>query len=202
MMKSQWVSQKNLLLFALSFLATTSSCSISPHFWNKDSEMLKQFGEIKNTLTEIIKECKALKPEQRGGMDPTIHNHYDTCPIPKEMSAKYGIKFIAIEQKLDPKRYKELKELLGKDFDPYQDRVLIAINYSKDAFFDIHVREKGYLYSTSPLKKSSIVDTSLDPLVTAEYTTPEGPRNFEVWRYRQIESHWYLYFRFDAQQTI
>jgi hypothetical protein len=199
-MKYQCFSQKTCILFALSFFAT--SCSPSPHFWDKDTEMIKQFSDIKNTLNKVIKECKALKPEKRGSMDPTIHNHYDTCPIPKEVSTKYDIKFIAIEQKLDAKRYEELKESMGKNFDPYQGRVLIATNYSKNAFFDIHVREKGYLYSTTPLKKSNIVDTSLDPIVTAEYTTPDGPRNLEVWRYRQIEPHWYIYFRFDAQQMI
>jgi hypothetical protein len=70
-MKYQCFSQKNFLLFVLSFFAI--SCSISPHFWAKDTEMIKQFGEIKNTLTKVIKECKALKSEKRGGMDPTIH---------------------------------------------------------------------------------------------------------------------------------
>jgi hypothetical protein len=196
MRKYQWLLKLFLFLFIFALTRTTISCSISPYFWKKDSEMLKQFKDIKATLTKEIQGCKALK-ERQFSIELTIGGpHFEECPIPKEIATKHGIKFFGIESKADPERDARFID------DPYQDRVLIVTDYSETGLWDRHVREKGYLYSTLPLIKSNIMEKSLDPIVTAEYVTPDGPRSVRVWRYHQIEANWYLYFRFHSQKSI
>jgi hypothetical protein len=186
--------------FAFSLIFFSTSCS-NEYFFEKDADLISKFNSSRTALSDQIKICRT-SAEGKTGKEIAGFNHFDNCSISPKIADKYGVKFISIELKRDPKSDAEFKKLLKDNFEPYQERTLIATNYAKEENLTIRIREKGYLYSPLPLKSSNVVTESLDPLATTEYNPNNQPRNKEVWRYRQIEPNWYIYFHYISQATL
>ena len=188
-------------LFAFSWMFFLTSCS-NQYSFEPDANLISKFSKSKAEILNIVKACKESTSEGRAGKEITGFNHFENCLVPPEIVTKYGVKFVSIELKRDPKGDAEFRKLLKDDFEPYQDRVLVTTNYVKEESFTVRIREKGYLYSPIPLKSSNITTESLDSLATNEYNPNNQPRNKEVWRYRQIEPNWYIYFHYISQATL
>lgn len=80
--------------------------------------------------------------------------------------------------------------MIGAEVSGDSNQVLILSNsHEEGTFFHGNItQEKGYIFSEN-LINSNLVVEALDNFIAEEFP------NDEVWRYRQIEKNWYLYYK-------
>jgi hypothetical protein len=60
--------------------------------------------------------------------------------------------------------------------------------------YDTMVEEKGYIFSASSIETNVLTTGSLSQF--EQKLDPRGLKDMsEIWRFKQIEPHWYLYYR-------
>jgi hypothetical protein len=97
-------------------------------------------------------------------------------------------------------RLKEVAEEFESDrkpLNPESDfdgkRVLFLTDDYKNDRSDTFIEEKGLTYVDKPLPQEVIEDSSLDQFSGQPLFEKRGVQ--EVWRYREIEPNWYIYYR-------
>ncbi len=146
-----------------------------------DEQLLSNYQTRKSQLADLIQVCKAQK--------------YSLGP-------KGDTKQPFVSRKVEPARLqtlslsevaKEIKrnEALPEDFGGL--RILFVVDYYKNDPADMFVEEKGYLYSSTPLRQDLLENGSLDQF--SGQLLFEKYKSQEAWRYKQIEPNWYLYYR-------
>ncbi len=160
---------------ALNFLLVIlfiSACSPPRSKFYSDEQMKNNLTKYKTELVPLIGKCRSEKESQ--GFKRHIRESFRIC------------------KKVDQKKLQNLNiQELATEFKG--SRVLFIMNHYIDDRVDTFVEEKGYMFSDVPIKNNLIKEGSLDQFVGKEMFVRRGSK--EVWKYKQIEPNWYIYYR-------
>jgi hypothetical protein len=153
-----------------------TSCGLLEPVFQSDKEIEISFKKHKTELLTLMQKCKP------GQLKKNIKETFDVCKIDQTQLKKLSLEEIA-------------KEFLGertiaKEFNG--SRFLFVVNQYIDEYADTFVEEKGYIFSAIPITKNFVEKGSLDQF---SGTRLLEKKKSEIWKYKQIEKNWYLYYR-------
>ncbi len=158
-----------------------SSCGQTKPAFQSDEKMKLAFPDYKPELLSILKKCRLEK--EIGGMKNHIQGSYNTCKNSPAQLKKVNVVEIATKVIRNyPKRpFTELTK---------NNSFLFVTDQNIEEGWGTYVEEKGYIFSTAPIKNDVITKGSLD-----EFRNTKIEDKSEKWRFIPIEPNWYLYYR-------
>jgi hypothetical protein len=187
-MKMQKFFQITLFLafFNLLLLGCSSGVfrlSFRPTF-QSDEQLVKNFEENKSDLFALMQKCQAEKSSQP--FKDQIRESFSNCSVEKDVLTSLRLIEVAEEFEADEENLNSRNGVDGG-------RVLFITDYYKDDRVNTFVEEKGYAYTETPIQQDLIKDGSLDQFSGQLLFEKRGVQ--EVWKYKQIEPNWYIYYR-------
>jgi hypothetical protein len=151
-----------------------------PNF-QSDEQLKTNFPKHKAELLTLIQRCKVEQKSQALKRD--IRQAFSICKVDSNVLKLISAKEIAVEfRRTQPLPY---------DFNG--GRVLFVTDYYKKELADTFVEEKGYMYSSNPIKQDVIENGTLEQ--SAGRDLFESRSRKEAWRYKQVAPNWYIYYR-------
>ncbi len=178
-MKLQKVLQTTLKLLSIIFFIT--SCGRPRPVFQSDEQIKKIFQSHKAELLTLMQKCKSEKKSQGGKR--YVRDAFGICKVNQAKLNSLSLEEIAVEF-IGFKTFSE--EFKGS-------RILFVTNQYVDDPVNTFVEEKGYMFSTTPIIKDVVKEGSLDQLIGKDLFERKGRK--EVWKYKQIEPNWYIYYR-------
>jgi ribosomal protein L29 len=153
-----------------------TACSPWRPSFQSDEQMETNFDKYKAELLTLMQRCKP------GQLKKNIKETFDVCKIDQAQLKRLSLEEIAKE--LSGERT-TAKEFNGSRF-------LFVANQYVDEYAGTFVEEKGYMFSATPITKNLVEKGSLDQF---NDTRLLEKKKSEIWKYKQIEKNWYLYYR-------
>jgi hypothetical protein len=182
-MRTQKIFEFTLYSAFFSLLLVGCRFSSRPVF-QSDEQLIESFEQNKPELFSLMKRCHATQSSQ------VIKNHivesFSRCDVDKTVLESLRLKEVAEEFESDRKPLNPESDFDGK-------RVLFLTDDYKNDRSDTFIEEKGLTYVDKPLPQEVIEDSSLDQFSGQPLFEKRGVQ--EVWRYREIEPNWYIYYR-------
>ncbi len=184
---------------ALSFWLTiifTTACNSSRVALQSDRQIIANFQRHKSESIALMKQCESESVTNRSSVNFTVElffhcnskiegkDSHDLANYMRSLNLEYiAQKFTAPEH--PSKQFKGTPYLFVVDQVIYDD-------------YDTIVEEKGYIFSDAPpqggLEPNSIATGSLSQFEQGLDTRGRKDRS-EIWKFKQIEPNWYLYYR-------
>jgi hypothetical protein len=177
-MKSPKVFQMALKLLLIMIL--TTACSPPRPKFQSDEQIKISFQRHKIELIALRKKCELKREKQ--AMKKYIDDFFTVCNVNKIQLKNLNLEEVALE-------YKEVKTSLKKNNDS---RILFVSNQYIDNPVDTFVEEKGYMFSAVPIANNLIEKDSLDKFNGVRLLER---KKSEIWKYKEIEPNWYIYYR-------
>ncbi len=168
------------LYFSLVVLFITA-CSPPRQTFKSDEQIKDNFQTQKAELPPLIKQCKFEEKSQ--GLKRYTTESFSTCKVKSAQLRTLNIEEVSLEFIGLRTSSKEFKG----------SRILFVVNHYIDDRVDTFVEEKGYMFSDVPIKNNLIKEGPLDQFVGKELFLKRGSN--EIWKYKQIEPNWYIYYR-------
>ncbi len=168
-------------LYLLLVMVFMNACSPPRPTFKSDEQIKNNFQNQKMKLIPIIKQCKSEEKSQ--GIKRYISESFSICRINSIQLKTMNLEEISLEF---AGVKTSLKEFKGS-------RILFVTNQYVDDHANTLVEEKGYMFSAIPITQDLIKEGSLDQFIGKELFVRRGSN--EVWRYKQIEPNWYIYYR-------
>ncbi len=178
-MKSQKAFQMALKLLSIMFFI--AACSMPRPTFQSDEQIKTNFQSHKAELLMLMQKCKSEKKSQGGKR--YVRDAFSICKVNQAQLKKLSLEEIAVEFIWTKTFSKEFKG----------SRILFITNQYVDDPADTFVEEKGYMFSATPITKDLIREGSLDQLLGKDLFERKGRK--EIWKYKQIEPNWYIYYR-------
>lgn len=150
--------------------------------FQSDEQLKANFQQHKAQMLTLMQQCKSEQQSQVE-IKLEITQPFSKCVVGEPQLKSVNLKEIAVE-------FRRRQPLPG-DFQG--GRVSFMTDYYKNDPVETFVEEKGYLYSPTPLQQDVLQAGSLDQFAGQDLFVRQGRK--EVWRYKQIEPNWYLYYR-------
>jgi hypothetical protein len=200
----------NFLKFALGYLLTimsTNGCerSISYRLFHSDriplrsdEQMVADFQRHKPESIALMKQCASEPVTGRGGANYGVEfflhcNSQVKGKDAHEMANYMGslnLQYVA-QKSTEPER--PSKQFKGV---PY----LFMVQQHIYDEYDTMIEEKGYIFSALPIEINVLTTGSLSQFEKVLDTS--GRKDVEIWRFKQIEPNWYLYYRYFFQGKL
>jgi hypothetical protein len=191
----------NFFKFALGGLLTmmfTNGCSRSINYLlyhsdriplRSDEEMVADFQRHKPESIALMKQCASEPVTDRGARNYAVELFLHCKNEGKSANYMSSLNLQHVAQKItEPER--PSRQFKGT---PYLFMVQQII-YDDYEDMDTIVEEKGYIFSSIPIETNVLTTGSLSQFEKGLST--QGLKNLsEIWRFKQIEPNWYLYYR-------
>lgn len=165
----------------LSMILVMTACSPRRPSFQSDEQIKTNFQSHKAELLMLMQKCKSEKKSQGGKR--YVRDAFSICKVNQAQLKKLSLEEIAVEFIWTKTFSKEFKG----------SRILFITNQYVDDPADTFVEEKGYMFSATPITKDLIREGSLDQLLGKDLFERKGRK--EIWKYKQIEPNWYIYYR-------
>jgi hypothetical protein len=177
--------------FWLTIIATTG-CSSTRLPLRSDEEMVADFQRHKPESIALMKECESQSVTDRGGINYAIELFLHCKSKVKgtdthEMANYLGslnLQYVA-QKFTEPER--PSRQFKGV---PY----LFVVQQLIYDDYDTMVEEKGYIFSAIPIETNVLATGSLSQFEQGLDIRGRTDMS-EIWRFKQIEPNWYLYYR-------
>jgi hypothetical protein len=170
-----------IALYFLLVVLIVTACSPARQTFKSDEQIKDNFQNQKSKLAPLIKQCKSEEKSQ--GLKRHTRESFSTCKVKPTQLRTLNIEEVSLEFIGLRTSSKELKG----------SRILFITNQYVDDYVGTFVEEKGYMFSAIPVTQNLIKEGSLDQFVGKELFLKRGSN--EVWKYKQIEPNWYIYYR-------
>ncbi len=160
----------------LSMILIMTACSPHRPIFQSDEQIATRFKKNKIELLTLMQKCNP------GQLKKNIQETFNICKIDQSQLESLDLEEIAKE--LSGERT-TAKEFNGSRF-------LFVTDQYIDEYADTFVKEKGYIFSATPITKNLVKEGSLDEF---NGTRLLERKKSEIWKYKQIEPSWYIYYR-------
>jgi hypothetical protein len=177
--------------FWLTIIATTG-CSSTRLPLRSDEEMVADFRRHKPESIALMKQCESQSVTDRGGrnygVELFLHCKSKVKGADAHEMANYlenlNLQYVA-QKFTEPER--PSRQFKGV---PY----LFVVQQLIYDDYDTMVEEKGYIFSAIPIETNVLTTGSLSQF--EQVLDIRGRTDMsEIWRFKQIEPNWYLYYR-------
>jgi hypothetical protein len=178
--------------FWLAIICITSCASETRIPLKSDEQMVADFQRHKPESIALMKQC-ASEPVSGGGstnytIESFLHCNSNVKGKDAHEMANYmgslNLQYVArkfTEPEHPSRQFKGVPYLFMVQQVIYDD-------------YDTMVEEKGYIFSASPIETNVLTTGSLSQF--EQKLDPRGRKDMsEIWRFKQIEPNWYLYYR-------
>lgn len=167
----------------LVILMITSACSKAKPLFKSDEKMKSNFQENKSELLTTMKRCRLELG--KGSIKYQIRTSFEICRVSPSQLRKNNVLEVAERHVMT---YEDKQNLLLDNLK--KDSFLFVTDQNIESGWGTYVEEKGYIFSTAPIKNDVITKGSLD-----QFRNTEIEDKSEKWRFIPIELNWYLYYR-------